>query len=281
MSSNIVLTGGTGFVGNQVLKGLLAQKCNVRLLARSKESVSELDYGGNLEVVFVEDLFSSSQKKLEELIKPVDTLIHTAWYAEPGKYLNSEKNLSCLSGTLRLAQAFQAVGGRRFVGIGTCFEYDLSIGMLRADSPLNPQTLYAACKASTFQTLGQLLPDAGVEFAWCRLFYLYGEGEDSRRLVPHLRQRLSEGRAAELTSGRQIRDFLDVRDAASMIADVALGDQQGPINICSGIPITVRQLAEQIADEYGRRDLLHFGARPDNLFDPPCVVGVKGAVGDS
>jgi dTDP-6-deoxy-L-talose 4-dehydrogenase (NAD+) len=37
----------------------------------------------------------------------------------------------------------------------------------------------------------------------------------------------------------------------------------------------VRHFAEQIADEYGRRDLLEFGARPENLVDPPCVVGVR------
>jgi dTDP-6-deoxy-L-talose 4-dehydrogenase (NAD+) len=41
--------------------------------------------------------------------------------------------------------------------------------------------------------------------------------------------------------------------------------------------VTVRELAERIADEYGRRDLLRFGARPDNLVDPPCVVGVRAA----
>ena len=45
-----------------------------------------------------------------------------------------------------------------------------------------------------------------------------------------------------------------------MIADAALGTAQGPINICSGVPITVRELAERIADEYGRRDLLRFCA---------------------
>jgi dTDP-6-deoxy-L-talose 4-dehydrogenase (NAD+) len=50
---------------------------------------------------------------------------------------------------------------------------------------------------------------------------------------------------------------------------------QGPVNICSAQPITVRQLAETIADEFGRRDLLRFGARPDNLVDPPCVVGIR------
>jgi dTDP-6-deoxy-L-talose 4-dehydrogenase (NAD+) len=93
--------------------------------------------------------------------------------------------------------------------------------------------------------------------------------------VPYLRTNLAAGLPVRLTSGKQIRDFLDVREAGKMITETALGHQQGAVNICSGIPITVRQLAEQIADEYGRRDLLEFGARPDNLIDPPCVVGVR------
>ena len=60
-----------------------------------------------------------------------------------------------------------------------------------------------------------------------------------------------------------------------MIVETALGSVQGPVNICSGMPITIRQFAEEIADEYGRRDLLRFGARADNLIDPPCVVGIR------
>jgi len=67
-----------------------------------------------------------------------------------------------------------------------------------------------------------------------------------------------------------------VEEAGRMIADVALGHSEGAVNICSGTPVTVRELAESIADEYGRRDLLRFGARPDNPFDPPKVVGVRG-----
>ena len=29
----------------------------------------------------------------------------------------------------------------------------------------------------------------------------------------------------------------------------------------------------QIADEFGNRDLLNFGARPNNVYDPPYIVG--------
>ena len=164
---------------------------------------------------------------------------------------------------------------RRFVGIGTCFEYDLSAGRLTVDTPLRPTTPYAAAKAAAFMALSQYLPQQGVSFAWCRLFYLYGEGEPAERLVPYLRGRLKAGDPAELTSGMQVRDYLDVREAARMIVEVARGPAQGPINICSGTPMTVRELAEHVADDYGRRDLLRFGARPDNLTDPPVVVGVR------
>jgi nucleoside-diphosphate-sugar epimerase len=202
-------------------------------------------------------------------------VIHVAWNVEPATYLQSIKNLDCLTGTLHLAKGAAQARVRRFIGIGTCFEYDLTGGMLSVQTPLRPLTPYAGAKAAAFMALSQWLPQQGVEFAWCRLFYLHGEGEDERRLVPYLRAKLMAGEPAELTSGKQIRDYLDVREAARMIVETALSAVQGPVNICSGMPITVRQLAEQIADEYGRRDLLRFGARPDNLVDPPCVVGLR------
>jgi len=90
-----------------------------------------------------------------------------------------------------------------------------------------------------------------------------------------LHARLAAGEPADLSGGTQIRDYLDVAVAGAQIADFALGQISGAVNICSGQAQTVRELAEKIADEYGRRDLLRFGARPENLFDPPCVVGVR------
>lgn len=271
----IALTGATGFVGRQVLRALLEHDQSVRVIKRPQASLPDWSMNAHrLEIATTADLFAETDAGLDALTTGVDTLIHAAWYAKPGEYLSSPCNLDCLTGTLRLAQAFQRAGGRRFIGVGTCFEYDVSARVLSSDTPLRPGTLYAAAKASTYQLLGQLLPAAGIEFAWCRLFYLYGEGEDPRRLVPHLHARLSAGEPAELTSGTQIRDFLDVREAGERMAAIALGETQGAVNICSGVPITVRQLAERIGDEYGRRDLLRFGARPDNPFDPPCVLGL-------
>ena len=272
----IVLTGASGFVGRQVLRELTRRGRRVTVIARNR---GQLDLGSASNLVKVEeskDLFDESPDRLVTILENVDTLIHAAWYAEPGVYQSSPRNLNCLVGTLRLAQAFAAIKGNRFIGLGTCAEYDFSKNLLTIESSLKPHTLYAACKVSAFQVLNEFFSNGKIGFAWCRLFYLYGEGEDERRLVAYIRKQLSAGKPARLGTGTPILDFIDVRRAAELIVDVALGNVQGPVNISTGESVSVRQLAEQIADEYGRRDLLHFSALPTNRVDQSCIVGVPG-----
>jgi len=275
MNGITLLTGATGFVGRQILDGLIGKGSKVRLVVRNEMHLELSKKRGVESVIFSPDLFAEDASWWANVCQGVETFIHAAWYTEPGEYLQSAKNIDCLIGTLQIAKGVAIAKVRRFVGVGTCIEYDLSGGWLSVETPLKPMSPYSGAKASAYLALSQYLPNQGVEFVWCRLFYLYGDGEHERRLVPYLRATLAAGVSAKLTNGAQIRDFLDVSQAGSMIVNAALSGEVGPVNICSGVPISIRQLAEQIADEYGRRDLLDFGAREDNLIDPPCVVGVR------
>ncbi len=268
------MTGATGFVGKQVLKSLLEQELEIRCIVRSGRETLLPSSKKIISPVVTKDLFQESVCWWKDVLQGIDNVVHVAWYTEPGKYQLSMKNIDCLAGTLHMAQAAMDVGVRRFVGIGTCFEYKQTSEKLSVESPLGPTSPYAAAKASTFLTLSNCLPIHGIEFAWCRLFYLYGEGEDSRRLVPSIRNALLHGQEVDLTSGTQVRDFLDVNAAGKRIAKVVMGSQTGPLNVCSGESVTVREFAESIADEYGRRDLLKFSARVENPVDPPFVVGI-------
>lgn len=277
MKKRVLLTGATGFVGRQILAALQKVGVELRLVVRAG-SESRLPQTVKAEIISTVDLFKESAQWWDVACQDVDTVIHAAWYAEPGVYMHSPKNIDCLVGTLQLAAGCVEAGVRRFVGIGSCAEYDMSVGHLSTETPLRPTTPYSGAKAAAFLALSTLLPHQGVAFAWARLFYLYGEGEDTRRLVPYLRAQLSAGAPAELTSGTQIRDYLDVTAAGVQISELALGQMTGAFNVCSGQAQTVRELAEKIADEYGRRDLLHFGVRADNHFDPPCIVGVRSEI---
>jgi dTDP-6-deoxy-L-talose 4-dehydrogenase (NAD+) len=275
MSKLVLVTGAGGFVGRHVLHVLSERRIPVRAVVRESRVESPENANPIEDIRTTPNLFAENADWWTSVCKDVDTVIHLAWYVEPSTYLHSDKNLECLIGTIDLAKGAAQAGVRRFVGIGTCFEYDLDEGRLSVNTPLRPLTPYGAAKAATFLVLSQWLPPRHVEFCWCRLFYLYGEGEKQDRFVPYLRKKLALGEPAKLTSGQQVRDYLDVRDAAHMIVDAALGEERGPVNICSGEPKTIRQFAEQIADEYGRRDLLRFGARPDNPIDPPVILGIR------
>lgn len=268
--TRVLLTGATGFVGQAVMRALTARGVNPICVVRQGRKVSSAS-----KTIEVEDVFAQSSDWWAQTCQDIDLVLHVAWYAEPGKYLTSDKNLDCLAGTLALAKGAAQAGVRRFVGVGTCFEYDLTVGELCTNTALDPLTPYAAAKAAAFLALNQLAPQMGMEFLWARLFYLYGQGEDPRRLVPYLHQQMQAGEQADLTSGTQLRDFMDVDDAASLLLDDTFSGRTGASNIASGRGITVRALAERIADQYDRRDLLNFGARPDNLTDPPVVIGLR------
>lgn len=274
MTARVLLTGATGFVGRQVLRALEQYGARVTAVVRAEREEDLAPSPAIERIIATPALFEEPADWWAQACDGVDCVVHVAWYAEPGKYLMSPQNLGCLAGTLALAQGAIDVGVSRMVGVGTCFEYNLTAADLSVSTPLNPTTPYAAAKAATYLALSRILPQQGVSFAWCRLFYLYGEGEDGRRLVPYVRAQLAKGEAAELSHGLQVRDFLDVEEAGRRIAAAALSSLEGAINICSGAPITVRELVEEIAGPFGRNDLLRFGDRPENVLDPPRVVGV-------
>lgn len=274
MSKKFLLTGATGFVGRQIVSDLLDKDIKIRVIVRKGKKNFFKDKKKKIEVIITDDLFNKNTNWWIKQCKGIDTVIHAAWYTEPGKYLKSKKNIDCLIGSLNLVKGAVDAGIKRFIGIGTCFEYDLTKKRISVNTSLKPDSAYASSKVALFTFLSQWLPEQSVSFSWCRLFYLYGEGEDDRRLVPYIHKCLKKNIKVKLTKGNKIKDYLNSNEAGRIISEVSLSNHNGPINVCSGVPITIKQLAQKIADLYGKRHLLRFGAKPDNPSDPLCVIGV-------
>src|SRR5262249_3926438 len=94
------------------------------------------------------------------------------------------------------------------------------------------------------------------------------------RLIASIIRGLLRQEDVTLTSGRQVRDFLDTRDVGAALAALAHHDAiTGPINVASGRATSIRAVAEIIAHQCGRSpSLLKFGALPDRKGDPPYLV---------
>jgi nucleoside-diphosphate-sugar epimerase len=110
-----------------------------------------------------------------------------------------------------------------------------------------------------------------VEFAWGRLFFLYGPFESPGRFVPSIVVPLLRGDPAPMTDGTQKRDFLHSEDAGAAFAALAVSGVAGAVNIASGRAISLRDLAQQIARRLDREELLQIGARPMREGEPPTL----------
>jgi nucleoside-diphosphate-sugar epimerase len=102
-----------------------------------------------------------------------------------------------------------------------------------------------------------------MDYAWARVFMLIGPGEHPDRLVPSVTRNLLRGEAARCSSGVQVRDFMDVRDCGSAFATLARCELSGPVNVCSGNPISIGDVVNHIGLSLNRPDLVHLGALPD------------------
>jgi nucleoside-diphosphate-sugar epimerase len=272
-AQRVLVTGGRGFLGSHVVRTLLASDRDVAVLTRS-QATPVLAGGENARV----SVLTGSLQDREQLRKRIaewrpDACIHLAWYAEPGRYLESSENLSALDGTLALLRALMDAGCASIAMAGTCAEYDTDQGWLKEDTPLCPRTVYAASKASASMLVQQLAKDSSTTVAWARIFYPYGPFEDRRRAVPALILSLLERRRFAASTGDQVRDYVHASDAAN--AFVTLIDQRasGAFNVASGVPITIRQLMEMIGDRLGGRDMIDFGAVPPRAWEPRFIAG--------
>jgi nucleoside-diphosphate-sugar epimerase len=219
----ILVTGASGFIGRHVVEEAAAAGHVPVPWARSGEAPA-VPQGG----------------------RDADTVIHLAWYAQPTDYLDSAENLASLAATLRLAQAFQAQGGRRFVGVGTCLEYAASLDPLREDALLQPESLYATCKAAAASVLQAFAGETKLSLAWARIFHLYGPGEAAARLLPSAIAAARGGSALALRDPGKVIDLLHVRDVARALVAIAASTVEGAINVCSGVPTVIGELVDSV-----------------------------------
>lgn len=260
MITRLLVTGASGFVGRQVL-AQLGNREEVEVVALTSKRASPPSLGscrwmqGDL-------LVPGSARRLVDQVQP-SHLLHLAWEATPGTYLTSRRNLAWLAASAELIDAFASSGGKRFVGTGTCLEYDVTAGGLCEESrtPLRPGTLYGACKQGFGTSAVEAGRTEGVSVAWARLFHLYGPHEHPERLVAYIARALLNGEEAGLSDGSQQRDYLGVTDAAAALVSLLMSDVEGAVNIGSGRVVSVREVAEITARICGGEHLLRFGSR--------------------
>ncbi len=222
---------------------------------------------------------SNNQDKLFDLLDPnswqsllssePETVILLSWPGLPN-YQQSFHVSRNLPATLQLVEKLIAVGLKRIVVAGTCYEYGLQNGALQEHQATDPINFYAIAKDSLRRSVAIICEQHKVCWSWLRIFYPFGDGQNSSSLLPSLEQAIqSRNTSFPMSSGRQLRDFIHVDNIADLLLLLAIHPlAKGIYNGGSGYAYSLREFVEFKIRALGADIKLECGVYPDRHDEP-------------
>ena len=267
----ILVTGATGFVGQHVVRWLVNHGYSVTATGTSTEKAKAFDWFDK--VTFIPCDYFAEDKNYYEFFGEPDLLIHLAWKGLPNYMMrfHMEENLPV---EMRFLRSFAESQKTKIAATGTCYEYGVVDGCIAEDHPTNPNTVYSAAKDALRRYVEFLASEFGISWNWIRLFFLYGEGQSPKSLLPLLDAAIARGdKEFPMSGGEQLRDYLPVEKVAEYVCRIALSEVDGIVNCCSGEMISVRRLVEDRVSELGSDIVLKRGVYGYPVYEGMAFCG--------
>ena len=270
-SKKVIVSGATGFIGQHLIPILLKNRYEVLAISRNRKRAESLPWFKYVKYISYD--FHSDQH-----IKDVDGfkgLIHLAWQDLPNydSSIHVKKNLPC---SYRFIDSLIDKGVNQVLIAGTCFEYGLKSGAISSSSTTEPTTQYAIAKDTLRKKLTLLSFKKDFNLQWARIFYMFGKGQNSNSIISQLDFAIKNNQKVfHMSGGEQLRDYLPVEKASEKLSNLYKSGNKGIFNICSGKPISIRNLVESYIEKKNSNIIPKYGYYPYSVYEPMQFWGIQ------
>lgn len=256
ISKKIFVTGADGFIGSNLVEGLVRNGYEVKALILYNsfnswgwiENCSK-EIKNNIEIVFG-DIRDSNL--IVDLMKGCDAVIHLAsLIAIPYSYVAPESYIEVnVKGTLNIMQAARQLGIGRIIHTSTSEVYGTAKFVpITEEHPLNGQSPYSASKIGADQIAYSFYASFDTPVVIARPFNNFGPRQSLRAIIPDLITQVVAGnKEIRFGSSTPTRDFTYVEDTVSAYISI-LNSSSGVgevFNIGSNFEISIGDTAKLI-----------------------------------
>lgn len=280
----VLVTGGAGFIGSNLIK----QLCN------DGHAVTALDnlltgYRSNLDpfpqVRFIEGDIRD-EKKIADAMKGVEVVFHLA--SSVGNKRSIEQPLDDaeinVMGTLKVLEAARRERVRKIVASSSAGIFgELKTLPIREDHPVEPDTPYGSTKLCMEKLCLAYAKLYDLEAVCLRYFNVYGPNQrfDAYgNVIPIFAFKILRGdKITIFDDGEQTRDFVNVRDVVQANIGAAMSHGvSGAFNIGSGTRITINNLVRRLKNASGAPvEVEYKPPRPGDVRDSLADIGAARA----
>jgi GDP-4-dehydro-6-deoxy-D-mannose reductase len=265
---NVLITGGSGFVGQHMSALLLKYGHRVTSLQRSNAVF--LPHGV---IPIYADL--RDHNALKNLPKAWDWVIHLAGESIPNQFKSAAPIVLNTELALNLLEHLEEA---RVLLVSSCHVYAPSFDLRTEESRIVPQGRYGLSKHLIEQMAGHYEHKLDIRVA--RPFNHLGANQRPELVIPSLLKRIGLSGSLDpspiiMKGTNSTRDFVDVADVVA--GYLAILQMEAPdyrvFNVCTGNPLTIQYIAELALQILGISREIVFEGHANSEDDNPFVVG--------
>ncbi|WP_151736542.1 NAD-dependent epimerase/dehydratase family protein ['Paenibacillus yunnanensis' Narsing Rao et al. 2020] len=269
----VLVTGATGFVGSNLVRGILNNTdYEVNITARINSDFWRVeDLLGRINVHY-DDL--SKQNEVAELIQKIqpDVIYHVATYGGFPGQLDTQQTINTnLTATINLIDEATKNNVEQFINTGSSSEYGIKNQPMKETDLCEPVNLYGITKLAATNYCKMVSQTSEMKICTLRLFSPYGMFEDPSRLFPSIMNALENNESARLSRPSSVRDFLPIEDVVNVYLKlIKLNYNSGEIiNVGSGKQQTIEEFYWYLAEKCGKTNIQPtWSAAPPRLYEP-------------